>query len=108
MRKVTYMGWNRAKYYTRSRKVNGKVVREYVGVGLLGRLAAEEDAAKREQLQQDREAWAIRRNEINANDESFAEQQVNVAAINSKRIPPSLYWICTGKHCAQMRNDDKM
>jgi hypothetical protein len=27
------MGWDRGRYYTRSRKVNGRVVREYVGTG---------------------------------------------------------------------------
>jgi hypothetical protein len=42
------MGWERGKYYTRSRKVNGRVVREYVGDGKIGSLAAELDAIDRE------------------------------------------------------------
>jgi hypothetical protein len=25
------MGWDRGRYYTRSKKVNGRVVREYIG-----------------------------------------------------------------------------
>jgi hypothetical protein len=38
------MGWDQqGRYYTRSRRVNGRVVREYVGGGELGRLAAELD-----------------------------------------------------------------
>ena len=34
-------------YYTRTRKVNGRTVREYIGGGLPGRLAAAEDEARR-------------------------------------------------------------
>jgi hypothetical protein len=42
------MGWDRGKYYTRSRRLNGRVVREYVGTGQIGELAARQDAADRE------------------------------------------------------------
>ena len=46
-------------YYTRSRKVNGDVVRQYVGGGVLGQLAAMEDESKREQ---ERQRAALERN----------------------------------------------
>ena len=58
------MGWDRGRYYTRSRKVAGRVVREYVGTGAIGRLAAEEDAATREAKRVERAAEAARRAEI--------------------------------------------
>ena len=49
------MGWERRKrgglYYTRSRKIKGRVVREYVGGGLAGQLAATIDAAHRAERQ---------------------------------------------------------
>ena len=49
------MAWERRKrgglYYTRSRKVRGRVVREYIGGGLAGQLAANTDAEQRAKRQ---------------------------------------------------------
>src|SRR5215212_1642630 len=39
-------------YYTKSRKVNGRVIREYVGMGPLAELAAEVDAEGRRQREE--------------------------------------------------------
>jgi hypothetical protein len=51
------MAWEKRErggsYYTRSRKVNGKVVRQYVGTGPLAELAALMDAEERLRREED-------------------------------------------------------
>jgi hypothetical protein len=68
------MGWDKGgRYYTRSRRVNGQVVREHIGGGELGLLAAQLDADEREQRLRERAATLAERDRLVALDMPLSE-----------------------------------
>ena len=62
------MGWERGRYYTRSKRVNGRVVREYVGAGEVAALVAQMDALERQKREVERNALRAERAEVEALD----------------------------------------
>jgi hypothetical protein len=64
------MGWEKRDrgglYYTRTRKVGGRVVREYVGGGILGHIAALQDAQERRQREGEALLWKEERERLEA------------------------------------------
>ena len=61
------MGWERqGRYYYRSRKVGGRVVRQYIGTGRGAEMVAEMDALEREEREAERAARRAERAELEA------------------------------------------
>lgn len=62
--------WEKRKrgglYYTRSRKINGQVIREYIGGGDAGELAAQMDALRRHQREEEERTWRKERERMDS------------------------------------------
>ena len=66
------MGWESRQrgglYYTRSRKENGRVVREYIGSGVVGQIAALEDEHERRRREEQAAYWREEQQDLDALD----------------------------------------
>ncbi len=68
------MGWDKNnRYYSRSRRVNGRVVREYIGGGKAGELVAQFDEMDRDRREEERMAERGEREEMAALDAPVIE-----------------------------------
>jgi hypothetical protein len=67
------MGWDRRGYYYRVKRVNGRVVREYVGGGRVAELVAQTDELEREKKLVERAGEKAARDEDAARDRPLEE-----------------------------------
>lgn len=67
------MGFDKRGYYYRASKVNGRVVKEYIGTGETARLIAAMDDAEREQREQERSERKALQAELQALDEAVEQ-----------------------------------
>jgi hypothetical protein len=67
------VGWDKGRYYTRSRKIDRHVVREYFGTGELGEVAAQVDAMNRADREAERQARRAQKAELDALDAGVKE-----------------------------------
>lgn len=79
------MGWEKGRYYTRSSKVKGRVVREYCGCGEAGELAQQTDLDKRAEREAKRREFAAMRIRDNELDSSLNEL-VELAEVLSRGL----------------------
>jgi len=84
------MAWEtrngRGRYYTRSRKVSGRVVREYIGAGIAGELAAQEDAERRSKREKQRSAWMSQKREQEAIEDLVGERRKVLGALTGATL----------------------
>jgi hypothetical protein len=66
------MGWDRGYYY-RVRKIDSRVVREYVGAGPIANLVAQQDAIERQKREDERAEWRAKCAELEALDAPLNE-----------------------------------
>ena len=71
------MSWERrergGRYYTRSRRVDGRVVREYIGKGPYAEFVAQMDTLQRRRREEQARAWRDEREGLDAFDRSLEE-----------------------------------
>jgi hypothetical protein len=71
------MGWEKrergTRYYTRSRRVGDRVLKEYVGAGPIAELVALQDEAERRRREEEARAWKREREDLEGLDAEAGE-----------------------------------
>jgi len=98
------MGWEsrgrgKRRYYTRSRWVDGRVVREYIGSGPAAEIAALEDEYKRQQREEEAASWKEEKERLEASAAFLGElAQVSEVLLRAQLLASGFH-----KHKGQWR-----
>jgi hypothetical protein len=106
LRRCNTVGWEEQgahRRYTRSKRVNGRVVREYVGVGRRAELIAEFDRLQRERKRQLAAEWQAERRRLAAADEPLANFDDALRDLTKAALLLAGYY----QHCRKWRRRDK-
>lgn len=86
------VGWERGgRYYTRSRRVNGRVIREYVGSGELAQYIAMLDQCDRAEKAADRALWREEKAQMRRLDESLQQLDTLCALVTRATLQTAGY-----------------
>jgi hypothetical protein len=85
------MAWEKGRYYTRSRRVAGRVVREYVGTGPGAQLAAAQDETRRQEALANQIALQREKAEVRELEASLAALDTLCAAFVTMTLEADAY-----------------
>ena len=82
-------------YYTRSKRIDGRVVREYIGIGPVAELIAQEDETERQQQAQKRQEWLIEKEAVDILDQDLKALDVACRSLMQQHLEAAGYH----QHC---------
>jgi hypothetical protein len=89
------MGWEErergTRYYTRSRRVDGRVVKEYIGSGPIAELIALRDEAERQRREEEARVWREEREDLERLDGEAGEMCELVELFNRAALVAAGY-----------------
>ncbi|MGY8824303.1 MAG: hypothetical protein ACKVJG_10275 [Candidatus Latescibacterota bacterium] len=81
-----------SRYYTRTRRTNGRRIREYIGGGVAGELAAQADEDARQERRRQRAAWRVEQEQVLAHEEPTSTMLAICEVVMRSELEPLGYY----------------